>query len=306
MSKPLPTVDPMSTSHNGWPVVRAESTWALPAVTGRALAGPVWVVLNWLAKQYAAHVEPIDQKQSWGYAYRYVRGSSTTWSNHASGTAVDFNANQHPMSHRGTMTPTQAQSCRDIETEAGGVLNWGDNIPDEMHWEIAKGVSRDRVESLATRILQQRLGVTIDGVRGPATLDALRTFQAENGLTVDGIDGPATWAALDNTQPAAPPATDTAQPTPQAPTFPLPDGSYFGPKSGPARSVSGYYSHEEDLRAWQQRMKDRGWRLDADGRYGPDTKRVATAFQQQKGLTVDGLIGPDTWAAAWTTPITND
>ena len=39
--------------------------------------------------------------------------------------------------------------------------------------------------------------------------------------------------------------------------------------------------------------------------YGPDTKRVATGFQREKGLSVDGLIGPDTWAAAWTTPVTN-
>ncbi len=93
-------------------------------------------------------------------------------------------------------------------------------------------------------------------------------------------------------------------PTLDAPPFPLPRGNYFGPRSGPTRSVSGYYSHREDLRTWQQRMKDRGWRIDADGLYGPETARVARGFQSEKGLTADGLIGPDTWDAAWTSPLT--
>lgn len=89
-----------------------------------------------------------------------------------------------------------------------------------------------------------------------------------------------------------------------APAFPLPAGSYFGPMEGPAQSVSGYYSHREDLRRWQQRMADRGWQINPDGYYGPQTRGVAEAFQREKGLHVDGLIGPVTWAAAWTLPVT--
>jgi peptidoglycan hydrolase-like protein with peptidoglycan-binding domain len=37
---------------------------------------------------------------------------------------------------------------------------------------------------------------TADGIFGPITLTALKTFQGLNGLTVDGICGPKTWAAL--------------------------------------------------------------------------------------------------------------
>jgi peptidoglycan hydrolase-like protein with peptidoglycan-binding domain len=93
-------------------------------------------------------------------------------------------------------------------------------------------------------------------------------------------------------------------PTAPAPAFPLPAGSYFGPRSGPAQSVSGYFSHRESLRAWQQRMKDRGWKIDPDGLYGDQTGDVAEAFQREKGLDADRKIGPQTWAAAWTAPVT--
>lgn len=108
----------------------------------------------------------------------------------------------------------------------------------------------------------------------------------------------------------AAPADDGARP---APPFPLPDGSYFGPERGPDESVSGYHGNGEGLAAWQQRMADRRWAITVDGFYGKrghtepaqsETGRVAMAFQAEKGLTVDGLIGPVTWAAAWELPIT--
>lgn len=94
--------------------------------------------------------------------------------------------------------------------------------------------------------------------------------------------------------------------TGQAPAFPLPHRWAFGPKSGPNWQVSGYYSHRSDLRRWQARMLARGWvgLGSADGLYGTRTARVARQFQNEKGLHVDGLIGKDTWDAAWTAPIT--
>jgi len=78
------------------------------------------------------------------------------------------------------------------------------------------------------------------------------------------------------------------------PAFPLPAGQEFGNEV-----MSGH-----GLDVWQARMDQRGWTITADGVYGPETKKVATAFQQEKNLTVDGLIGPQTWNAAWTIPVT--
>jgi len=99
-----------------------------------------------------------------------------------------------------------------------------------------------------------------------------------------------------------------------APRFPLPRGWYFGPLSGPINSVSGFRHRlttgrrgHRGLQAWQRRMIARGWDLGqtgADGLFGDDTARVVRAFQSDKGLVVDGKLGPATWAAAWESVVT--
>ncbi|WNM66272.1 endolysin [Microbacterium phage Astro16] len=132
------------------------------------------------------------------------------------------------------------------------------------------------------------------GSTGNATGDCLHYEIRLNGRSVE----PMGWTAA---------RINAGAPAAAAPAYPLPWGSYFGPKSGPRESVSGYYSHREDLRRWQARMIARGWDLGpagADGLYGDRTGDVAEAFQREKGLTVDRKIGPATWAAAWTAPIT--
>jgi len=59
-----------------------------------------------------------------------------------------------------------------------------------------------------------------------------------------------------------------------------------------------------DVRTWQQKMRDRGWSIDVDQIYGPQSDGVCRQFQAEKGLGVDGLVGPDTWNATWNAPVT--
>lgn len=58
------------------------------------------------------------------------------------------------------------------------------------------------------------------------------------------------------------------------------------------------------VRTIQRRLRARGWRMTVDGIYGPRTEAIIRAFQAEKHLTADGIVGPGTWAALWTTPIT--
>ena len=59
-----------------------------------------------------------------------------------------------------------------------------------------------------------------------------------------------------------------------------------------------------DVRRWQARMRARGWPIAVDGVYGPTSESVCRRFQADKGLTADGVVGPETWHAAWVAPIT--
>lgn len=89
-----------------------------------------------------------------------------------------------------------------------------------------------------------------------------------------------------------------ATPIPAGVPFPLPAGKYFGPRYplSNTRSVSGYYSHREDLRMAQERLKTLGLYPGVpDGLYGDITNSGVFAFQQRNGLTVDGLLGEKTW-----------
>src|SRR5213080_83041 len=55
----------------------------------------------------------------------------------------------------------------------------------------------------AVASMQQKLGVTADGIYGPSTLGAVKTFQKGQALVPDGRVGPATLAALAHPRPVA-------------------------------------------------------------------------------------------------------
>lgn len=88
---------------------------------------------------------------------------------------------------------------------------------------------------------------------------------------------------------------------------------YYGPRSGPAESVSGHVPNAlnqgevrggaQGLKAWQQQMRKRGYSIVADGLYGPATRAAAINLQRLAGLTQDGLIGPHTFYAAYLLPV---
>ena len=83
-------------------------------------------------------------------------------------------------------------------------------------------------------------------------------------------------------------------PVPQPGTPPWP-GVYFRYRAG------GPMFRSPHVLRYQERMRDRGWRIVCDGVYGPKTKAMTVAFQAEKHLAIDGVVGKDTWGAAFRT-----
>lgn len=92
--------------------------------------------------------------------------------------------------------------------------------------------------------------------------------------------------------------------------FPLPEGHVFGPANDPSEAVhGGFYETERPMVAALQRalvaagaagnVNADDW---CDGVWEAPTTDAARAFQSTHGLDVDGLIGPQTWAALFPAP----
>jgi peptidoglycan hydrolase-like protein with peptidoglycan-binding domain len=111
-----------------------------------------------------------------------------------------------------------------------------------------------------------------DGISGPKTIAAIKSFQTAHGLTVDGIAGPQTQGALTAALSAmqTPPGALAATPA----VVTVRDVQH-------ALNVLGIASPP----------------LVEDGIAGPKTAAAVKSFQQISGLVVDGIAGPKTKAA---------
>ncbi|TFH69932.1 M15 family metallopeptidase [Cellulomonas sp. HD19AZ1] len=142
-------------SQNGWPVILDpydERLVALPGVTGGVRAGDVATVLGHVVARIDAEIAPVEETSSWGWAHREVRGGGDV-SNHASGTAVDVNAPQHPMGEEGTFAPDELATLRSILEDVAPAVVWGGDFggrKDEMHFEVVGGP--DVVAEVAARL----------------------------------------------------------------------------------------------------------------------------------------------------------
>ena len=54
---------------------------------------------------------------------------------------------------------------------------------------------------------------------------------------------------------------------------------------------------QHPVKTLQYLLRGRGRNLTVDGIFGPSTDAAVRAFQQQKGLAVNGVVGANTWSA---------
>ena len=146
------------------------------------------------------------------------------------------------------------------------------DAPEKGGVTLKQGMSGDAVKRLQNRLIE--LGYmtgTADGSFGASTKTAVAAFQRKAGLDADGIAGPTTLAVLyDNDAPSATPAEDTLE-----------------------QGDSG-----DAVKALQKRLIELGYMNGtADGDFGSATKAAVKLFQKQAGLTVDGVAGPGTQSA---------
>ncbi len=150
----------MATSQNGWGPANDRAyiaTYTVPGTTLRVplRKGDVSVVLLDFLARYHREVESLyhSPQDLWGYASRTVRGSTTTLSNHASGTAADHRAVDHPLGARGTFTAAEVHALNRLLAFYEGVLRHGKDYTgraDEMHVEVNAGAAA--VKRIADKI----------------------------------------------------------------------------------------------------------------------------------------------------------
>jgi hypothetical protein len=136
-----------------------------------------------------------------------------------------------------------------------------------------------------------------------AVWNGRRTLKRYSGTGHDMWSHVSVWRSNAVTQPALwQPRESKPTPPPKTPGVvklvppPWPKGAtYFAP-----RDNAPVYA---TVRKWEARMRQRGWTLKADGRLSLADGKILKAFQKEKGLTVDGRLGPKSFAAAWTAKV---
>lgn len=167
---------------------------------------------------------------------------------------------------------------------------------------LRKGVS----DSAAVRNMQSRLKQLgyynggIDGDFGASTEAAVKAFQNNNNLRADGVAGEGTLNKLysDEARSARYSATSTPRsvavtPIPRS----TPVTNYINVTPSPNNEyVTLREGHSGNLvRNLQQALKDQGYLSGyIDGKYGTSTVEAVVRFQQNNGLSQDGVAGPAT------------
>lgn len=158
------------------------------------------------------------------------------------------------------------------------------------------------VQNCLNQVMGLRL--PLEGVMDAATRSAIRSFQDRQGLPVDGLVGPSMEEALRQTCGSGGIAVSDKDST---------DGWKLESLETLSSGNHGEQDWEDetnqsrtDFIRWVQKSLNKilGTRLSLDGILGKNTRSAIRNLQQQRGLRVDGLVGPETERALRTAGFT--
>ena len=175
-----------------------------------------------------------------------------------------------------------------------------------------KSLQRGFTGSEAVRLVQKRLkelgyySGSADGDFGPKTEEAVKEFQKANGLTADGKVGEKTLAKM-NAKSAISykQAHATATPKTTAKATAKTTAKATAKPTATPNLQKDYYldigSKGKKVETLQRRLIELGWLSGkVTGTYDEMTAAAVSAFQNKtKGLWVDGIAGPDTLRALY-------
>lgn len=285
----------MAVSQNGWTVLSGYGDNRLvniPKIIGKVRGGDVATLFTDLIEQFHATVESVDiGRDDWGFAPRPIRGGSTP-SNHASGTAIDLNAQRHGLGKRGTFTGSQVAAIRRLlarytDNDGRQVIRWGGDYSgraDEMHFEI--NASAARVKQAVSR-----LGSAQIKPAAPAAPSGPREGVPDSAHVRDtqSIRDICTWAGHGTKENSLGLLIERYQHRQHAP-YQLVADRVWGART------EAHYQWTKDLQNAMNRWK--GYSIGVDGDYREGTVARVLDIQKRnqhgtyKGYLLDGVAGP--------------